>query len=61
MFELFLRVPTLLLKMNNNQNFQIKVKNLGHYFCLHKNDLKNEEKIEKLLILMKNNYLSIKQ
>ncbi len=63
MFESsFLRVPTLLLKMNNNQNLTDKgYENLGHYFCLYKNDLKNEEKIEKLLILMKNNYLSIKQ
>ena len=63
MFESsFQKIPTLLFKMNSNQNLTDKgYENLGHYFCLSKNDLKNEEKIEKLLILMKDNYLGIKK
>ncbi len=63
MFESsYQKIPTLLFKMNSNQNLTDKgYENLGHYFCLNKNDLKSEEKIEKLLILMKDNYLSIKK
>ena len=57
MFESsYLKVPTLLFKMNKNQNLSEKgCESLGHYFCLEKKDLKNVEKIAKLIKLMREN------
>tara|TARA_B100001123_G_scaffold445342_1_gene596653 strand:- start:1649 stop:2656 length:1008 start_codon:yes stop_codon:yes gene_type:complete len=51
-----LKIPTLLFKMNKNQNLsEFGYENLGHYFCLEKKDLKNVEKIAKLIKLMREN------
>ncbi len=51
-----LKIPTLLFKMNQNQNLSERgYENLGHYFCLEKKDLKNAEKIAKLIKLMRQN------
>ena len=63
MFESsFLKVPTLLFKMNNNQNLsEFDYENLGHYFSLEKKDLKQSDKIVNLIYLMLKNRSQIKK
>ena len=63
MFESsYLKVPSLLFKMNENQNLSdTDYENLGHYFCLEKSDLKNTTKIVKLINLMLNDLNMIKK
>ena len=52
----FLKVPTLLFKMNDNQNLVDKnYEQLGHYFNLEKKDLKFSDKIVNLINLMLKN------
>jgi spore coat polysaccharide biosynthesis predicted glycosyltransferase SpsG len=52
----FLKVPTLLLKMNDNQNLVDKnYEQLGHYFNLEKKDLKFSDKIVNIINLMLKN------
>tara|TARA_B100000795_G_scaffold173823_2_gene131158 strand:- start:7953 stop:8963 length:1011 start_codon:yes stop_codon:yes gene_type:complete len=56
----FLKTPTLLFKMNSNQNLNVKdYEKLGHFFCLNKNDLKLTKKISELILLMLNNLKEI--
>lgn len=63
MFESsFLKIPTLLFKMNSNQNLiDFDYEKLGHYFSLEKKDLKDTSKIVNLIILMMNNTILIKK
>jgi len=63
MFESsFLKVPTLLFKMNYNQNLSgTSYEKLGHYFFLEKKDLKNSKKIVNLIYLMFKNRKLIKK
>ncbi|MDB9742886.1 hypothetical protein OAB09_00220 [Pelagibacteraceae bacterium] len=57
MFESsYLKLPTLLFKMNKNQNLSsFHYEKIGHYFCLEKKDLKLSKKIANLIYLMFNN------
>lgn len=58
----FLKTPSLLFKMNLNQNLNVKdYEKLGHFFCLNKKDLKLTKKISELILLMLNNLNQIKQ
>ena len=58
----FLKIPTLLFKMNNNQNLtESEYEKLGHYFFLEKKDLNNSDKITQLIILMLENKNQIKK
>ena len=51
----FLKIPTLLFRMNLNQNLNdIDYEKLGHFFCLNKEDLKFTKKISELIKLMLN-------
>ena len=63
MFESsFLKIPTLLFKMNFNQNLSdFDYEKLGHYFSLSKNDLKYTNKISNLIDLMLKNKIQIKK
>ena len=63
MFESsFLKIPTLLFKMNNNQNLSnLDYENIGHYFSLEKKDLKSSHKIARLIFLMFQNERKIKK
>ena len=63
MFESsFLKIPTLLFKMNDNQNLSdFDYENLGHYFTLEKQDLKSLDKIVNLTGLMLKNRVQIKK
>ena len=63
MFESsFLKIPTLLFKMNYNQKLNdLDYEKIGHYFILKKKDLLKTKKIIKLIILMKNNSKIIKK
>ena len=63
MFESsYLKVPTLLFKMNENQNLSdIDYENLGHFFSLEKSDLKFTDKITNLVCLMLKNRDQIKK
>jgi len=63
MFEsAFLKIPTLLFKMNDNQNLSdLDYENLGHYFTLEKKDLKFSDKIVNLASLMLKNRPQIKK
>jgi spore coat polysaccharide biosynthesis predicted glycosyltransferase SpsG len=56
-----LRLPTLLFKMNNNQNLSdMDYEKLGHYLSLEKIDLKKTDKIVNLIHLMLENVDQIK-
>ena len=58
----FLKIPTLLFKMNNNQNLSdFDYEKLGHYFSLEKKDLNYSDKIANLIILMLKNRIQIKR
>ena len=58
----FLKIPTLLFKMNNNQNLlDSDYEKLGHYFSLEKTDLNHSDKIVNLIILMLKNRIQIKR
>jgi len=58
----FLKVPTLLFKMNSNQNLSdFDYEKLGHYFSLEKQDLKYSNQIVNLIILMLKNRIEIKK
>jgi len=58
----YLRLPTLLFKMNSNQNLSdIDYEKLGHYFSLDKLDLKETNKIINLIFLMLENVSQIKK
>lgn len=63
MFESsFLKTPSLLFKMNNNQTLSdISYEKIGHFFTLEKRDLSKKNKIAKLILLMKNNSKKIKK
>ena len=63
MFEsAFLKIPTLLFKMNNNQNLSdIDYEKIGHYFNLDKKDLKSPNKISNLATLMIKNRSQLKK
>ena len=63
MFESsFLKIPTLLIKMNDKQNLpDLSYEKLGHYFSLRKNDIKYTDKIANLIYLMFNNSSQIKK
>ena len=63
MFESsFLKIPTLLFKMNNNQALSdFDYEKLGHYFSLEKKDLNYSDKIANLIILMLKNRIQIKR
>ena len=63
MFESsFLKTPTLLIKMNKKQNLPDHYyERLGHYFLLHKQDIKYTNKIANLIYLMFNNSSQIKK
>jgi len=58
----FLKTPTLLFKMNNNQNLlDSDYEKLGHYFSLEKKDLNYSDKIVNLISLMLKNRIRIKK
>ena len=58
----FLKVTTLLFKMNNNQNLtDLDYEKLGHYFSLEKKDLNHPDKIATLINLMLKNSDEIKK
>ena len=58
----FLKIPTLLFKINNNQNLSdFDYEKLGHYFSLEKKDLKYSNQIVKLIMLMLKNRIEIKK
>jgi|TARA_B110000037_G_scaffold220356_1_gene287980 spore coat polysaccharide biosynthesis predicted glycosyltransferase SpsG len=58
----FLKIPTLLFKMNDNQNLSdFDYEKLGHYFSLEKKDLNYSDKIVNLIILMLKNRIQIKK
>ena len=63
MFESsFLKIPTLLFKMNKNQTLDDKdCEKLGHYFSLEKKDLNFVDKIANLISLMLKNNDKIKK
>ena len=63
MFESsFLKLPSLLFRMNKNQNLSdFELEKLGHFFSLDKKDIKNTSKITKLIFLMFQNIKEIKQ
>lgn len=63
MFEAsFLKVPSLLFKMNSNQNLiDLAYEKLGHFFNLDKKDLISTHKIAKLIMLMFKNRNKIKK
>ena len=63
MFESsFLKIPTLLFRMNSNQNLSnLDYEKIGHYFSLGKKDLKYSAKIAKLIFLMYQNEKKIKK
>jgi len=63
MFESsFLKIPTLLFKMNFNQNLNdLDYEKLGHYLTLEKNDLKYTNKVTNLIDLMMKNRIQIKR
>ena len=63
MFEsAFLKIPTLLFKMNNNQNLSdVDYEKIGHYFNLDKKDLKSPNKIFNLATLMIKNRSQLKK
>jgi UDP-2,4-diacetamido-2,4,6-trideoxy-beta-L-altropyranose hydrolase len=63
MFESsFLKIPTLLFKMNSNQNLSnLDYENIDHYFSLEKKDLKSTHKIARLIFLMFQNEGKIKK
>jgi len=57
-----LKLPTLLFKMNANQNLaDIEYEKLGHFFSLDRSDLKKTAKIVQLINLMFNNIFKIKK
>ncbi len=57
-----LNVPTLLFKMNFNQNLRdFDYEKLGHYFNLDKSDLNLTNKVAQLIIFMIKNRLKIKK
>lgn len=57
-----LKVPTLLFKMNKNQNLSdYDYQKIGHYFILDKKDLFNTKKIAKLILLMLKNRKELKK
>ena len=53
----FLKIPTLLIRMNENQNLNTdSFEKLGHYFHLNKTDLQNTNKVcQLILLIIKNN------
>ena len=56
----FLKVPTLLFKMNNNQNLtDVDYEQLGHYFNLEKKDLNFSDQTVNLIYLMMKNRIQI--
>ena len=57
MFESsYLKLPSLLFKMNKNQNLSnFHYEKIGHYFCLEKKDLRLSNKIANLINLILNN------
>ena len=58
----FLKIPTLLFKMNNNQNLSdFDYEKLGHYFSLEKKDLNFSDKVVNLIFLMLKNRIQIKR
>ena len=58
----FLKIPSLLFKMNINQNLlDSDYEQLGHYFNLKKNDLNSYDKIANLAILMMKNKIQIQR
>ena len=63
MFESsFLKIPTLLFRMNYNQILSdLDCEKLGHYFTLEKKDLKFSGKIVKLINLLFKNRNQIKK
>ena len=63
MFESsFMKTPTLLFKMQKKQNLLDEdYENLGHFFILDKNDLKNTSKVFHLIFLMLKNLRNIKK
>ena len=63
MFESsFSKTPTLLFKMNSNQNLSdIDYEKLGHYFSLEKKDLNHSDKTANLISLMLKNSDQIKK
>ncbi len=63
MFESsFMKTPTLLFKMQRKQNLlDDDYENLGHFFILDKNDLKNTSKVSHLIFLMLKNLGIIKK
>ena len=63
MFESsFLKVPSLLFRMNNNQNLDVsEYEKLGHYFILEKFDLRFTKKISELIINLYKNKNDLKK
>lgn len=63
MFEAsFLRLPSLLFRMNENQNLtDAEYESLGHFYFLEKKDIKNTSKITSLIISMLDNTNEIKK
>ena len=63
MFEAsFLRLPSLLFRMNKNQNLtDAEYESLGHFYSLEKKDIKSTSKITKLIISMFENINEIKK
>ena len=58
----FLKIPSLLFKMNINQNLiDSDYEQLGHYFNLKKDDLNSYDKIANLAILMMKNKIQIER
>ena len=58
----FLKIPTLLFRMNSNQNLNdLDYEKLGHYFSLEKKDLNHSDKIASLISLMLKNNDQIKK
>ena len=63
MFESsYLKIPTLLFKMNFNQNLDdFDYEKLGHYLILEKHDLKYTNKVASLIDTMMENRIQIKK
>jgi UDP-2,4-diacetamido-2,4,6-trideoxy-beta-L-altropyranose hydrolase len=63
MFEAsFFKVPSLLFRMNTNQNLDhYNLEKIGHFFSLEKSDIKFTKKISSLLLLMLLNLNDIKK
>jgi len=58
----FLKIATLLFKMNSNQNLKdLDYEKLGHYFSLEKKDLNHPDKVATLINLMLKNNDQIKK